>query len=141
VVLAEANAIGTAWLHAGVIGCEEGARMQRLIADYAEVRIRLYRDIRSRADGDRLDAEAARLQTELWGIAASVAQAKPNPISALMLPALNEMFDLATTHKRFFTERVSAHILRLLLWTSIQAVGAMGCNFGVIGSSASLARA
>ena len=63
-----------------------------------------------------------------------MAQAKPNPISALMLSALNEMFDLATTHKRLFTERVSAHILRLLLWTSILAVGAMGCNFGVIGN-------
>jgi hypothetical protein len=134
VVLGEANAIGTAWLRAGVIGGEEGARMQRLIADYAEVRIRVYRDIRTRADGDRLDAETARLQTAMWEIATGVAQAKPTPISGLMLTALNEMFDLATTQKRFFTERVPAHILRLLLWTSILAVGAMGYNFGVNGS-------
>lgn len=134
VVLGEANAIGTAWLRAGVIGGEEGARMQRLIADYAEVRIRVYRDIRTREDAARLDAETARFQTELWGIAAGVAQAKPTPISGLMLSALNEMFDLATTQKRFFTERVPTHILRLLLWTSILAVGAMGYNFGVNGS-------
>jgi len=134
VVLAEANAIGTAWLRAGVIGGEEGARMQRLIADYAELRVRVYRDIRSRADADRLDAETARLHAALWEVAAAVAQAKPTPISALMLSALNEMFDLATTQKRFFTERVPAHILRLLLWTSILGVGAMGYNFGVNGS-------
>jgi len=133
-VLAEANAIGTAWLRAGVIGGEDGARMQRLIADYAELRVRVYRDIRTRADGDRLDAETARFHAALWEVAAAVAQAKPTPISALMLSALNEMFDLATTQKRFFTERVPTHILRRLLWTSILGVGAMGYNFGVNGS-------
>jgi hypothetical protein len=134
VVLGEANAIGTAWLRAGVIGGEEGARMQRLIADYGEVRIRVYRDIRTREDGDRLDAETAALQTQLWDIASGVAQRAPTPISGLMLAALNEMFDLATTQKRNYVERVPPHILRLLLWTSLIAVGAMGYNFGVGGS-------
>ncbi len=133
VVVGEANAIGTAWLRAGVIGGEEGARMQALIAEYGEVRIRVYRDIRTREDGDRLDAETARLHTALWDIATEVARAKPTPISGLMLAALNEMFDLATTQKRFFTERVPTHILRLLLWTSILAVGAMGYHFGSTG--------
>lgn len=133
VVLNEANAIGTAWLRAGVIGGEEGARMKALIAEYGEVRIRVYRDIRTREDADRLDAETARLQTALWEIATVVAQARPTPISAMMLTALNEMFDLATTQKRFFTERVPQHILRLLLWTSILAVGAMGYHFGSTG--------
>lgn len=134
VVLGEANAIGTAWLRAGVIGGDEGARMQRLIADYAEVRLRVYRDIRSSAEADRLGAETATRQTELWAIAAGVAKAAPTPISGLMLSALNEMFDLATTQKRSYTERVPVHILRLLLWTSIIAVGAMGYHFGVGGS-------
>ncbi len=133
VVLNEANAIGTAWLRAGVIGGEEGARMQALIVEYGEVRVRVYRDIRTREDGDRLDAETARLQGALWEIATGVAQAKPTPISGLMLAALNEMFDLATSQKRYFTERVPIHILRLLLWTSILAVGAMGYHFGSTG--------
>ncbi len=133
VVLAEANAIGTAWLRAGVIGGEEGLRMQRLVADYAEVRIAVYRDIRTRADAERLDGETARLQAQLWEIAGGVARAAPTPVSALMLSALNEMFDLATTQRRFFTERVPPHILRLLLWTSILAVGAMGYHFGSTG--------
>lgn len=134
VVLNEANAIGTAWLRAGVIGGEEGARMQRLIADYGEVRIRVYRDIHSRADADRFDGETAALQTQLWEIATGVARAAPTPISGLMLAALNDMFDLATTQKRNYVERVPPHILRLLLWTSLIAVGAMGYHFGVGGS-------
>lgn len=134
VVLNEANAIGTAWLRAGVIGGEEGERMRRLLADYAELRIRVYRDIRTRADGERLDAETARLQASLWEIASGVARARPDAVSGLMLASLNEMFDLATTQRRFFTERIPTHILRLLLWTSILAVGAMGYNFGVNGS-------
>ncbi|WP_291298069.1 hypothetical protein [Elioraea sp.] len=134
VVLDEANAIGTAWLRAGVIGGEEGARMQRALVDYTEVRIRVYRDIRTRADADRLDAETAALQTTLWETATVVARAAPTPISGLMLAALNETFDLAMTQKRYFTERVPPHILRLLLWTSIIAVGAMGYHFGVGGT-------
>lgn len=133
VVLNEGNAIGTAWLRAGVIGGEEGARMQALIAEYGEVRIRVYRDIRTREDGDRLDAETARLQAALWQVASDVARANPTAVSGLMLSALNEMFDLATSQKRFFTERVPTHILRLLLWTSILAVGAMGYHFGSTG--------
>jgi hypothetical protein len=133
VVLNEANAIGTAWLRAGVIGGEEGARMQRLLVDYTEVRIHVYRDLRTRADGDRLDAETAALQTALWQTATEVARAHPTAISGLMLSALNEMFDLSMTQKRYFTERVPPHILRLLMWTSIIAVGAMGYHFGTTG--------
>lgn len=134
VVLNEANAIGTAWLRAGVIGGEQGERIQGLLAAYTEVRIQVYRDIRTREDGVRLDAETARLQGEMWGIATAVARANPSPISGLMLSALNEMFDLSMTQRRYFTERVPQHILRLLLWTSIIAVGAMGYRFGVGGS-------
>jgi hypothetical protein len=134
VVLDEANAIGTAWLRAGLFEGEEGQRLQRLVADYAELRIRVIRDIRTRADADRLDAETAAMQTRMWADVTTIARAQPGPLSGLLVASFNEVFDLATSQKRFFTDRVPTHILRLLLWTSLLAVGAMGYHFGAGGS-------
>ncbi len=134
VVLNEANAIGTAWLRAGVTGGEEGAAMQRLLATYTQVRIDAVVNIRTEADAERVNTETARLQNEIWSIATVVARANPTALSGQLLASLNETFDLALSSRRAFTDRVPIHILRLLLVTSIIAVAAMGYNFGANGS-------
>jgi hypothetical protein len=69
----------------------------------------------------------------MWAVATAVARAQPTPISGLLLSSLNETFDLALSSRRYFTDRVPVHILRLLLWTSLISVGAMGYHFGAGG--------
>jgi len=133
-VLAEANAIGTAWLRAAVATGAEGEAMQRLLRDYTETRIAVVRGSRDPAETERLNQRTNSLQNEIWQIARTVAERSPTPISGLLLSSLNEMIDLSLTNRRNFTSHVPAYVLRLLLTVSIFAVGAVGYGFGLVGS-------
>ena len=133
-VLAEANAIGTAWLRATVATGAEGEAMQRLLRDYTETRIAVVRGNSDGAETERLNQRTNSLQNELWQRASGIAERSPTPISGLLLSSLNEMIDLSLTNRRNFTSHVPAYVLRLLLTVSIFAVGAVGYGFGLVGS-------
>jgi hypothetical protein len=133
-VLAEANAIGTAWLRAKVATGSEGEAMQRLLRDYTETRIAVVRGSSDPAEVDRLNQRTNSLQNEIWQLARTVAERSPTPISGLLLSSLNEMIDLSLTNRRNFNSHVPAYVLRLLLTVSIFAVGAVGYGFGLVGS-------
>jgi hypothetical protein len=133
-VLAEANAIGTAWLRAAVATGAEGEVMQRLLRDYTETRIAVVRGSPDPAEVERLDLRTNSLQSEIWQLARTVAERSPTPISGLLLSSLNEMIDLSLTNRRNFASHVPGYVLRLLLTVSIFAVGAVGYGFGLVGS-------
>ena len=133
-VLAEANAIGTAWLRATVATGAEGEAMQRLLRDYTETRIAVVRGSSDPAEVDRLNQRTNSIQNELWQMARTVAERSPTPISGLLLSSLNEMIDLSLTNRRNFTGHVPAYVLRLLLTVSVFAVGAVGYGFGLVDS-------
>lgn len=133
-VLAEANAIGTAWLRATVATGAEGEAMQRLLRDYTETRIAVVRGSSDPAEVDRLNQRTNSIQNELWQMARTVAERSPTPISGLLLSSLNDMIDLSLTNRRNFASHVPPYILRLLLTVSVFAVGAVGYGFGLVGS-------
>ncbi len=132
-VLAEANAIGTAWLRAEVAGATEAQALQHLLRGYAELRLAAGRG-GSAAAVERSNQRTTALQTEIWRLALGVAERAPTPISGLLLSSLNEAFDMALTNRRNFESRVPPYLLRLLMTVSILAVGAVGYGFGVAGS-------
>lgn len=131
VVLAEANAIGTAWLRAGAQDSEAGMAIQRLLTDYAEVRIQAVGAMKTPAP---VLERTAALQDEIWAIAGAIARDAPTSVSTQLLASLNQVFDLALSERRAFAARVPRHLLRLLLWTSLLAVAALGYHLGMLGS-------
>jgi hypothetical protein len=131
VVLAEANAIGTAWWRAGALDSEAGRAMQRLLADYAEARLQA---VGAMAAPAPLLKRTAALQDEIWTIAGTVARAAPTAVSAQLLASLNEAFDLALSERRAFSARVPRHLMRLLLWASLLAVAGLGYHLGILGA-------
>lgn len=135
-VLAEANAIGTAWLRATVgTTAAEAEALHRLLRVYTEVRIETVIGSPDPVKNDeRLLERSNALQSEMWTIARGVAERSPTPISGLLLSSLNEMIDLSLTNRRNFNTHVPPYILRLLLTVSIFAVGAVGYGFGLVGS-------
>lgn len=133
-VLAEANAIGTVWLRAGVATGAEGETMQRLLRDYTGTRIAMVNGSSDPTETERLIQRTNTLQSEIWNIARGIAERSPTPISGLLLSSLNDMIDLSLTNRRNFTSHVPPYILRLLLTVSIFAVGAVGYGFGLVGS-------
>lgn len=97
-VVAEANAIGTAWLRVDLLPAEAQPGMRDAFRRYVDSRIATYRKL---PDLDAALAEYANsqhLQSEIWGKAVvAVRQPEALPSAAMLfLPALNEMFDITT---------------------------------------------
>lgn len=133
-VQAEANAIGTAWLRAGLFAGEAGERLQGAIAAYAAMRLEAIETARSDADVERWAAETAAQQGRIWAQATGLARQRPDAISGALVASLNDMFDRASDQRRAFSARMPLHIARLLLWTFVATVAAVGYHFAITGS-------
>jgi hypothetical protein len=97
-VVQEANAIGTAYLRLDLVAPAAQPGLRKTFRDYVDSRIATYRKI---ADLTSARAELARsqdLQTEIWRQAIEATRARDShPQAALLvLPALNDMFDITT---------------------------------------------
>jgi hypothetical protein len=97
-VTEEANDIGTAWLRIDVAPAHGQPALRALFKQYLDSRLETYRRLP--------DLEAARdelkrsqqLQSQIWAQAVSLSNEASTPATAvLLLPALNQMFDITTT--------------------------------------------
>src|SRR5215469_8539004 len=94
-VAQETNAIGTAWLRIDLLPEEKQANIRDLFRRYLESRLATYRKISEEQSTDNDVAESTRLQNQIWK--SSVAACRSgDPITPcmLILPALNDMFDI-----------------------------------------------
>jgi hypothetical protein len=123
-ITAEANAIGTAKLRLDLLAEDDRTALKALISTYVQGRMESY----TRAsDGERFLAELVEdqaLQERIWQRAVAAVRAPDAPPSAamLLLPALNEMFDITTTRAQL----LGAHnppIVYVLLWGSALVAG------------------
>ena len=97
-IIDEANAIGTAWLRLDILPAEAQPKVRQLFRAYTDSRIAVYRTF-SKAGLDSARAEYARssaMQSEVWKEAVAAARGLPDA-NIVLLPALNDMFDIATT--------------------------------------------
>jgi len=120
-VISEANAIGTAWLRAGLIEGENGRRLQASIARYTDVRLRLAApDAPQTVVAER---ETGAAQTALWAEMTPLVRAQPTPISASLVAAMNDMFDAASARKAERDARIPARVLEvLILYVTVSAL-------------------
>jgi len=98
-VVQEANAIGTAWLRIDVLPAAAQPKLRETFKDYVDARIATYRKL---PDMKAALAELARsqdLQDEIWQQAVAAIQASKSRPDAgmLVMPALNDMFDITST--------------------------------------------
>jgi hypothetical protein len=94
----EANAIGTAYLRLDLLAPSVQPKLRKTFRDYVDSRIATYRKI---ADLPAARAElghSQELQTEIWrqAIEATRAAGGHPQVALLVLPALNDMFDITT---------------------------------------------
>lgn len=132
-VLAEANAIGTTWLRAGLVS-PEGQSVQRALREYTRLRIDTINGGETPQEADRMYARAAALQNDMWSAAQRATERAATPITALLVASLNETIDLSLTNRRNFSTNVPAYVIRLLILVSMLTMGAIGYGFGMMGS-------
>ncbi len=97
-IVQETNAVGTAWLRLDLL--QEGPREQArdLMRRYLDQRLDVYREVTDKLRLEKSLAAVASSQGEIWKLAiAQSREDKSQPIAQLLLPALNDMFDIATS--------------------------------------------
>jgi hypothetical protein len=110
-VLQESNDIGTAYLRLDLLAPQDQPAMRRLFRDYVSSRLHLY---------DRVSNEVSettkQLQQEIWrrSIAAAAGSGANPDATKLLLPALNDMFDITSTRQNAFNMHPPTVIFLLL---------------------------
>lgn len=94
----EANAVGTAWLRIALLPEGAQSRLRETFRSYVDSRIATYRVLPDIAAARRELARSQQLQNDLWLQAtAAVRMPESRPgTEMLVMPALNQMFDLMT---------------------------------------------
>jgi hypothetical protein len=128
-VLAEANAVGTAFLRAGYLPQPASSEIRSLLRGY--VPLRSFSN--DPEDFSKRVARSVELQGKLWSIAEELARATPEShVLGLFIDSLNEVIDL---HEMRVTSgvygRVPETILLLLLFGSVLTLAMVGYNAGL----------
>ncbi len=95
----EVNAIGTAYLRIDLLAPAQQAAMRDLFRKYVDSRLAVYGALPDLEAAKRALAQSNGIQAEIWKQAnGSLATTGAHPSTAvLLLPALNQMFDITTT--------------------------------------------
>lgn len=128
-VLAETNAIGTAWLRADLLDEAGQAEARRLLEEYLDARLA----IQSRADLAVLLAKSTEIHAQLWQLA--IAQADRRPSSRLFVESINTVIDLHEERIVLAVQyRIPGFIWSVVALITVMAMVSLGYNFGLAGS-------
>jgi hypothetical protein len=97
-IVQETNFIGTAWLRLDLLPSGEQPAMRELFRSYLDARLDVYRSLPDLRASEAALARTVQLQSQIWQHAVSATQsASSPPLTTVLLPALNDMFDIAAT--------------------------------------------
>jgi hypothetical protein len=128
VIVEEANALGTAWLRADVLPEPQRSELKATLKEYTADRATML----TSHDWDeisRLLAKVGDLHGKMWNAALAGTQGDA-PLMNLVLPPLNEVFDLHTTHLAQATRRLPQPILVVLLAAAALSLFLVGFGNG-----------
>jgi len=118
-IVEEANAIETAYLRLSILASPAGDALRVQLKDYLDSRIGAYALLPDTKAALVELARGNRMQKEIWENAVEAAKmASPQPVAVLLLPALNQMFDVATKRTRAAFSHVPMPIIYLLMATA-----------------------
>jgi hypothetical protein len=132
-IVAETNAVGTAWLRLDLLPAPQPAIRDSFI-QYLDARLAVYRELPDIDAARAALAKATALQATIWAQAIAAGQregASPDAIK-LLLPALNEMFDITTT-RTMATQAHPPYVIYGML-IALALASALLAGFGMAGS-------
>ena len=130
-VVQEANDTSTAESRIQLLPSDAQPALRAVFERYVALRITTYRDSRTPEEFYASYAQIGPLQAEIWRLAVaggSRADAKP-AANQLLLPALNAMFDTATT-RGMMLQTHTPFAVYLVLWLSV-GLGALLAGFAM----------
>ncbi len=138
-VVAEANAIGTAYLRAQLLPASVRSNVQKLLRDYLDQRIQASSiTLANQSAREALLAQSTRTQSALWGYARQAADDDPSPVkSGLFIQSLNDLIDNFGIRDAVLNRHVPEIVLMLLFGTFLMAGVIVGYTSGIAGHRAS----
>jgi len=131
-VVTEANAIGSAWQRANLVGGTEAEAISSLVRQYAQTRLDFARAPANQPVGD-LNARTSELTRQILEQVTQAARKAPTPITATLVTGIDEMFDSAQAQRFAFLDETPNAILDMMILGAIIAIGAMGYETGLRG--------
>jgi hypothetical protein len=124
-IATETNAIGTAYLRIDLLPGDAQPEIRELFRKYVDARLDTYRNVADEAATKAKLAQGAAIQGDIWtkALAACRRSDAPAPAAMLLLPALNDMFDITAT-REMATRNHPPPIVFLLL-AALSLVGAL----------------
>jgi hypothetical protein len=117
----EANAIGTEYVRADFLPTADAAKVRVLLKSYLDQRM-LYYKARDKQELRQINAEIARLQTEMWSAVAIPAAAQPTPVMALSAAGMNDVLN-----SEGYTQAAWWNRLPIAAWSLLIAISIF-CN-------------
>lgn len=130
-IVKEANALGTAYLRADVLTQPSRDQLKDLLRQYTRDRLELLDMRDAETLGSRLD-KVGVFHARIWQAGLNGTEGQPQ-LALLVLPALNEVIDLHTSHLSASRRHVPVPILILLVASSAFALGLAGFGNGLVG--------
>ncbi|MDI4663265.1 hypothetical protein K9U40_02760 [Xanthobacter autotrophicus] len=133
--LAEANAIGTAWLRAKAVGTPRAEAIATLLEQYTKVRADFVTAGLDTARINALNQKTSALQSTIWGHVAAIVREQPNPVSASLMAAINDTFDMSTAERLAMETRLPPQLFWLLILMTLLSTASVGYQLGLRGRS------
>jgi hypothetical protein len=116
---AEANAIGTEFVRADLLPAADAQRVRALLANYTDRRILFY-TTRGNEKLNRVNADTAQLQAQLWATVAKRATTEQTPVTALVVSGMNDVLNSQGYTQAAWWNRIppSAWFLMLMIGIS-----------------------
>jgi hypothetical protein len=133
--LMEANALGTAWLRAKAINHPRGEALAKLFEEYTRLRADFITAPPDREIVRGINDKTAELQNRIWENVTVIVREKPDPISASLMAATNEVFDRSTAERFAFSLSMPPQMVWLLMGIAVLSIGALGYQLGLRGLS------
>jgi hypothetical protein len=133
----EANAIRTAYLRLDILQPSAREPLKELFRRYLDVRLEIYHNFTDEelvnANSSQSAAVQAELQAEIWRLAVIACRAESGqPATTLLLPVLNQMFDITTT--RTVTYKIHPPIIIYAMLILFTLASALLAGFGMAGN-------
>jgi hypothetical protein len=129
-IVEEANAIGTAYLRVDLLPEEAQSAMRDRFRRYVDARLEAYAKVPDMEAAMAALARSTVLQAEIWSEAQRSSRSGGAPAAGvLLLPALNEMFDITTT--RLAATRAHPPMVIFVMLVILALVSALLAGYGM----------
>ena len=115
---AEANAIGTEWVRAGLLPAADATKIRSQLRRYTDLRIAFYRT-RDEDELRQINNETVNLQNEMWSAVQTPALSQPTPVAALAVSGMNDVLNSQGYTQAAWWNRIPTSAWGLLVMTAI----------------------